>query len=155
MSNLSQHHATYEEKVSAVLSMFKHAAENGVECPSNVTITERLGLSSINAGPRFIAVLEKRGLIKVERYSHSRRVTIIETGQSTARCSGNIHWSSRGIVRGPARTAEQAKRPERLARAEAHMFRGDLPADRYVDRDPCGFCGVRGDIGCVHNRRAA
>lgn len=22
----------------------------------------------------------------------------------------------------------------------------------FVDRDPCGFCGVRGDIGCSHRR---
>lgn len=31
----------------------------------------------------------------------------------------------------------------------------DLLSGTFVDRDPCGFCGVRGDIGCVHNRRAA
>lgn len=24
-----------------------------------------------------------------------------------------------------------------------------------VDRDPCTYCGVRGDVGCRHQRRAA
>lgn len=24
-----------------------------------------------------------------------------------------------------------------------------------IDRDPCTYCGVRGDIGCKHNRRLA
>jgi hypothetical protein len=25
-----------------------------------------------------------------------------------------------------------------------------VPADQYVDRDPCGFCQTRRDIGCTH-----
>lgn len=34
------------------------------------------------------------------------------------------------------------------------------PVPSYVEttrvyRDPCTYCGVRGDIGCVHNREAA
>jgi len=32
----------------------------------------------------------------------------------------------------------------------------DATADaRRVKRDPCGFCGVRADIGCGHSRRVA
>ena len=30
----------------------------------------------------------------------------------------------------------------------------ELPTT-FIDRDPCGFCGVRGDIGCRHSRRIA
>ena len=28
----------------------------------------------------------------------------------------------------------------------------DLPPERYLNRDPCAYCGVRGDIGCKHRR---
>lgn len=30
----------------------------------------------------------------------------------------------------------------------------DLDTLTHVDRDPCPRCGVRGDIGCKHRRRA-
>lgn len=42
-------------------------------------------------------------------------------------------------------------------RAAANLPR-EKPAVRLcqrVERDPCTFCGVRGDIGCQHQRRSA
>lgn len=43
---------------------------------------------------------------------------------------------------------------ERQAEAWLHRARTmDRTAER-VERDPCGYCGVRGDIPCRHRRAA-
>lgn len=38
---------------------------------------------------------------------------------------------------------------------ERKSFTGDLDDHRYVRRDPCLKCGVRGDIGCKHFPKGA
>ena len=37
--------------------------------------------------------------------------------------------------------------PEKVRR-----FKGDLPEERYLGRDPCPRCGTRGDMKCGHTR---
>lgn len=46
------------------------------------------------------------------------------------------------------------RRPAATATTPAHTPKA-APPETIVDRDPCFMCGVRGDVGCVHRRRAA
>jgi DNA-binding MarR family transcriptional regulator len=43
----------------------------------------------------------------------------------------------------------------RRGRSLAEAARHEPRQDQFVDRDPCPRCGVRGDLGCRHNRAAA
>lgn len=42
----------------------------------------------------------------------------------------------------------------RIGKSFAPLSLDDI-AQRRVDRDPCTYCGTRGDIGCKHRRAAA
>lgn len=44
---------------------------------------------------------------------------------------------------------------KRRERALAVAEQRSQPNIVFVDRDPCKLCGVRGDLGCAHNRVAA
>ena len=56
----------------------------GVPCPANKAICERYGLKSWATAASAIKKLEKAGRITVVRANHSRCVTIVATGLSTA-----------------------------------------------------------------------
>jgi hypothetical protein len=53
----------------------------------------------------------------------------------------------------PRMRLDKRVRPTRLV-DENGEHRGPVPEQLRVNRDPCGWCGVRADIGCSHPRAA-
>jgi hypothetical protein len=66
-----------------VLGLLEAAAAACAPCPSNSDLCAALGLPRL-AASEVIGALEARGLIRVERLSNFRVVTIVETGAQTA-----------------------------------------------------------------------
>lgn len=124
-----------EQRVWRTYQMLVDAAEAGELCPSNVDIAKRLGVTSTNSAARCMAVLAKGKMIEVESFANARRVTIRASGKKTAPITENPRWKR-----------ELTGRVEINDNEIEHL---------RVDRDPCGFCGVRADVGCRHSRRAA
>ncbi len=123
---------TYNEK--AVMALLESAADAGVACPSNTAIGNRLGMSG---GSEILSSLERKGLIKVERGSSKRVVTILATGKRTAGEITSLHWRLRPENQGKlkARAGERCEKkrpPERLVE--------DLPR---VEQASCFWCGTR------------
>lgn len=130
---------------SVVFNMLNQAAERGDPCPSNDLICVALDASSPSRGSEVLHRLERKGLIKVERGTMSRVVTIVATGKRTAGTVADVHWRYR---------------PENLHRRNIKYSRtrpppppAPKPVAVRVDRDPCPLCGIRGDIGCQHTVR--
>lgn len=127
----------------AILSLINAAADKGAPCPTNEAIAEAIGAPDAYVISSALARFRDIGLIALVSRGGYRYITVAATGKST-------DWTTRPrrYVKRAERTADRGTRPE-------GVFRGDLPVDRYIDRNPCGFCGVRADIGCRHNRRLA
>lgn len=112
-------------------------------CPSNGEIAGLLHMEGVHTASKSILRLEARGAITVKRYRSSRVVTIVSTGQSTASAlppSPPLHADG-------AAGADHQSQGDASARTKAQPL--------GIDREPCRLCGVRGDIGCRHTRRAA
>lgn len=137
--------ARFIDPETVALRLIEAAASAGVACPSNETIAHAIGAASVSTGARLVQVLERRGLIRVDRFGMARRIEVVATGDSTAAIEGAPHWSARGVRKAPPRPrpAPNFGEPDR-------RFRGLPPVDRFVDRDPCWRCGVRADLGCRH-----
>jgi Mn-dependent DtxR family transcriptional regulator len=67
------------------LQMIQQAAEHGKPAPSNLDIEMELDVSSSSIAPMIIQSLERKGIIEVVRYQRAREITILATGQTTAR----------------------------------------------------------------------
>ena len=115
-----------DQDMKKVMHMLKVAIAAGEPCPSNPDIAAELGLSSRSGSVKILHALEEKGLIRVDRFRMSRRVTIIATGRATA---------AFGFEREHFRTS--ARRPVVA-----------------VDRTPCFSCGTRKDLGCHHHPRS-
>lgn len=63
------------------------AARAGLPCPSNIDIEILCGYNSCSMGPALVKRLERKGLIRVERYQRFRIVEIVATGERTAQAS--------------------------------------------------------------------
>ena len=98
-------------------------------------------------------------------FDHSEALRLVKQGVPIDEVAGKFGVQRQtiyGIIRskGVPTGVRAQMRNERIAgetdrhvreRVFAHRFSGDLADDRYVRRDPCPKCGVRGDIGCKHN----
>lgn len=71
------------EQEAVVLAMLEKAARMNDECPSNAVLAVACGFSAANQAPAVVARLEKRGVIRVQRNSRKRKVTIVATGDAT------------------------------------------------------------------------
>ncbi|PZQ55280.1 MAG: hypothetical protein DI555_07995 [Novosphingobium pentaromativorans] len=147
MSNTAR--PALSDRATKLLELLTRCAAEGRAAPSNADLTAFLQLDRANTVPRIMQRLEERGLIVVERYSCSRIVTIVATGQRTAGVPGTPHWMD----------ANRAARAEKKPKSDpAPVVRSPVirsqPHAVSVDRDPCPRCGVRGDIGCRHSRAA-
>lgn len=121
-------------RAHVVLEMVIAAAEAGAVCPSNTEFADHINDSY--AG-EYLALLERRGLVRVDRGRGVRVVTINATGKSTA-------WA-------PFHP-NQGKRAPGAKDMRGAGYRGDPPAHLLVSRDPCPRCGVRSNVGCRHSR---
>lgn len=128
------------EDARQVMRMIETAVANGKPCPSNIDISHKLGMQSPSGAVKVLASLEKRGLIEIERFGASRRVTIAATGRSTA-----VIGSQRPHFRAGKKGALQLRS---VPRVEATLEEKQLIR---VDRDPCFYCNTRKDLGCKHH----
>lgn len=79
--------------VERCFAHLRSAADAGLPCPSNQELCNRLGLPNVDGVLKLIAQLERRGRIRVERFSRSRVVTIMGTGRQTRALEGDTpHW---------------------------------------------------------------
>lgn len=74
------------------------AAERGLPCPSNETISAAIGAQSLSSAVNAVNALMFAGLIDVKRGGTNRVVTIIETGKATAGHVKAPHWRERGLL---------------------------------------------------------
>ncbi|MEO8375366.1 MAG: MarR family winged helix-turn-helix transcriptional regulator [Sphingomonas bacterium] len=82
---------TEMERVALVL--IAEAAEAGRQAPTADDIQERTGCNSISTTVNLVRRLELRGLIEVERFQRTRRITVVSTGKRTAAVSNETpHW---------------------------------------------------------------
>lgn len=82
-----------------VYDLLCQAARLSAVCPTNLDIEMLLGYESASTGPVMVARLEKRGLIRVERYQRFRIIEICATGERTAR-SPSMHTQAVHVPRG-------------------------------------------------------
>lgn len=103
-------------------------ADAGAPCPTNAEVAAILG-GDDRDGSYMISALERAGKIVVHRQTTGRRIRIVGTGKATAWRLGHVDCVERPLE---------------------HGFRGPVPEELRVDRDPCPRCNVRRDIGCEH-----
>jgi signal transduction histidine kinase len=89
-----------DPKLAMVFAMLIEAALAGAPCPTNLEIEDALAVGSTSLGARKLALLEQRGLIRVERWQRARRVTIVATGWQTAAPPGEGAMPPRHVERG-------------------------------------------------------
>ncbi len=142
---------TLSPSARATYAMIALAAEAGEPCPSNRIVAAALGFGSVGHVPAVLNRIQAAGLIRIERGSTSRIVTILANGKRTAGEPGAIHWRYRPENRDRRHAKYGDGRPRK--RAERAAASGMRPP--RVDREPCFYCGVRGDVGCAHRRRGA
>lgn len=80
---------------TVVLAMIEEAAENQWPCPVNIDLEVAAGFSSCSMGSKIVRLLERKGLVIVERSQKARRVQVIASGKWTAWPS----WHKAGVVR--------------------------------------------------------
>ena len=133
--------ALQRRRMAELLDYLTEAASKGAPCPNNSQILDALDLSGVSEVSPLFDRLEAEGLLVVERTGNRRRATIVATGQSTA-------WTF--FSRGRPRLFVGTNGPGDSARP-IDGFRGDLPPERYADRDPCFHCGIPKHRGCRHH----
>jgi hypothetical protein len=83
------------------LALITEATEAGRQAPTADDIQERTGCNSISTTVNLVRRLERRGLIMVERFQRTRRITVMETGKRTADVGNETpHWRSAPRPRG-------------------------------------------------------
>ena len=81
------------EMERVALALIAEAAEAGRQAPTADDIQERTGCNSISTTVNLVRRLELRGLIEVERFQRTRRITVVSTGKRTAAVSNETpHW---------------------------------------------------------------
>ena len=98
-----------------VLTCIAEAAEAGRAAPTGDELQERCGCESISTTVHLVQRLERKGLIRVERFQRTRRITILSTGKATAPVINQTpHWRTR-------------KRPGRIPSASLHALKSRDP----------------------------
>jgi len=114
-----------------VYDLLVKAALAGVVCPSNLTLCEALGATSVSTPAHAIARMAKAGRLRVKHCSNGREIYLVDLDIT-------IVSKKRVFTR---------KRNDRPAAVAADK---PMPSGSIVSRDPCFRCGVRGDVGCEH-----
>lgn len=129
---------TQSARLVKLFDILNAAAEDGKPCPTNEELAVALDYKSWSGPASLLKVLEKRGTIKVERFTNTRRVTIVKTGKET------LHEHKHILRKAGPRGPNKISLP--------------VPFDLIVNRLPvsCFKCGVRpdyqnpetGEVGC-------
>ena len=99
----------------AVLACVTEAADAGRAAPTGDELQECCGCDSISTTVNLVQRLERKGLIQVERYQRTRRITVLATGKATAPVTNRTpHWRTK-------------KRPGRMPSASLHMVKARDP----------------------------
>lgn len=119
-----------------IFDAIARAAAAGKACPTNVELADAIDAGSISSPAKMIMVLERRGLISVERFGAGRQVTIAATGQKTAYSGKRApHWSTRGIKPQPRQPrpqpASEAAPAERTSIREQAFAEAELRERRF------------------------
>ena len=100
----------------AVLACIAAAAEAGRTAPTGDELQECCGCESISTTVHLVQRLERKGLIRVQRYQRTRRITILATGKATAPVTNKTpHWRTRkrpGRLPSAALPALKSRRPD-------------------------------------------
>jgi hypothetical protein len=78
-----------------VMEALVEAASSGLMAPTNEALQDMLGCQSTSTPVSIVQSLEKRGLVRVERYQRARRITIVATGRATSVSNTAPHWRAR------------------------------------------------------------
>lgn len=131
------------------------AARRGRRCPTNGELAHLIGAQSASTSVTVLARLSRAGKVIVYSGNNQRVVDIPAFGIGTVGLMPGTHWRER---RGQpltthARPSREEPTPEPIERDVAAKKLTALEIEeRVVSRDPCPKCGVRGDIGCKHQR---
>lgn len=122
---------------SALFSWLVECAEQGLPCPRNSDIAARFHFSTDSTCSGMVSALERVGMITVERYQQGRRITIVDTGKSTAAVpNARPHWRHRSpqarIEAGEVRRAVALKAPHCPPEAAFPASSPSLPAPTPV-----------------------
>lgn len=75
------------------LAAIVEAADSGSPAPTCDELVERCGCNAVSTTADLVKRLERRGLIRVERYQRSRRIYVLATGKATAEVMNKRpHW---------------------------------------------------------------
>ena len=75
------------------LAAIMEAADSGSPAPTCDELVERCGCNAVSTTADLVKRLERRGLIRVERYQRSRRIHVLATGKATAEpMNKRPHW---------------------------------------------------------------
>jgi hypothetical protein len=114
-----------------VYDLLVKAALAGDVCPSNATLCEALGATSVSTPAHAIYRMAQAGRLRVKHCSNGREIYLVDLDIT-------IISKKRVFTR---------KRNDRPAAVAAGA---PMPSESLVSRAPCFRCGVRGDIGCEH-----
>ena len=157
-----------------LLTKLDAAARRGEPCPLNGDLAAMLDVANNSIVP-MLQRLERIGAIRIERFMAGREVTIVATGMKTAFHGPRTpHWSTdpeRRQARRAASWATQEKRrqaPPPAPKAvvgqlgEAEPVEVMIPPEppraandtrpEAASREGCFKCGIRGELGCAHQR---
>jgi hypothetical protein len=97
-----------------VFSAIEAAANDGLHCPRADDLAEMISVESVSTTVGIVNRLERKGLITVERFQKSRRVTIVATGKMTAEPANRTpHWRTRPHnVPSPSLTTLRQRNPD-------------------------------------------
>ena len=125
-----------------VLKILEDCALAGEPCPSNTDLGALLGYDQ-SYPSALVGLLEMQGQIAVRRGGRGRVVTILAEGP--AQGLSTVNDGRRRLFN---RTVDWAVRIREGEEGLSALRR--VPVEQLVARDPCTWCGVRGDVGCRH-----
>lgn len=112
-----------------IMDTLAECIASGKPCPTNGEFADQIGVIAASTIADAFARLRRAGLVLVNRRGNGRVVTILETGETTV--------EPPPVIRG------RIEKEPIISHDVSHLPR--------VSRDPCGFCGVRADVGCRHS----
>ena len=103
--------------------LIRHA-ERGAPCPTNIELEDESGSYNVSSS---LGTLQRNNLITIQKVGRRRTITIVETGATTG-----------------------LSKPTKIPSNKILRKRGPSVMQPRVNRNPCEWCGARGDYGCGH-----